>query len=74
VDGGIAGDVRDDSGVRITRSLRCPLVQYFEILAGCDNDNTNNNERRTRYGDILKTLSNDNPLLRSGKTVIRIQS
>jgi len=30
VDGGIAGEARDENGIRITRSLLCPIVLYFE--------------------------------------------
>jgi len=30
VDGGIAGDVKDENQIRITRSLKCPVVLYFE--------------------------------------------
>jgi len=34
IDGGVAGDVRDEQNQKITRSLKCPLVLYFE----CDED------------------------------------
>jgi len=30
IDGGIAGEVRDEQQIKITRSLKCPLVLYFE--------------------------------------------
>ena len=30
VDGGIAGEARDENGVRITRSLLCPIVSFFD--------------------------------------------
>ena len=30
VDGGIAGDVKDDTGAKVTRALKCPLVLYLE--------------------------------------------
>ncbi|KAL7530609.1 hypothetical protein ACHAXR_003594, partial [Thalassiosira sp. AJA248-18] len=30
IDGGIAGEVRDEHNVKITRSLKCPLVLYLE--------------------------------------------
>jgi len=34
IDGGVAGDVFDEQRQKITRSLKCPLVLYFE----CDED------------------------------------
>jgi len=30
VDGGIAGEARDENGIRITRSLLCPIVSFFD--------------------------------------------
>ena len=40
VDGGIAGEARDENGIRITRSLLCPIVSFFDgsLLAGLFND------------------------------------
>ena len=36
VDGGIAGEVRDEQQLRVTRSLKCPLVLYFECHEDLD--------------------------------------
>ncbi|KAL7547850.1 hypothetical protein ACHAWF_011119 [Thalassiosira exigua] len=36
IDGGIAGDVRDDHGARIARTHKCPLVLYFESREGLE--------------------------------------
>eukprot|EP00585_Thalassiosira_rotula_P007311 CAMPEP_0196137226 /NCGR_PEP_ID=MMETSP0910-20130528/5279_1 /TAXON_ID=49265 /ORGANISM="Thalassiosira rotula, Strain GSO102" /LENGTH=772 /DNA_ID=CAMNT_0041397659 /DNA_START=80 /DNA_END=2398 /DNA_ORIENTATION=+ len=35
-DGGIAGEVRDEQQLKITRSLKCPLVLYFECNEDLD--------------------------------------
>jgi len=36
IDGGIAGEVRDDGQLKVTRSLKCPLVLYFECAEDLD--------------------------------------
>ena len=69
VDGGIAGMVRDDSGARITRTLRCPLVLYLEAAARVDRDHEDPEVARARHEDAFQSLSPDNPILRAGTTV-----
>ena len=36
IDGGIAGEVRDENSIKITRSLKCPLILYFECAQDLD--------------------------------------
>ena len=36
IDGGIAGEVRDENSIKITRSLKCPLILYFECAQELD--------------------------------------
>eukprot|EP00571_Detonula_confervacea_P011377 CAMPEP_0172302962 /NCGR_PEP_ID=MMETSP1058-20130122/4590_1 /TAXON_ID=83371 /ORGANISM="Detonula confervacea, Strain CCMP 353" /LENGTH=724 /DNA_ID=CAMNT_0013013633 /DNA_START=26 /DNA_END=2200 /DNA_ORIENTATION=+ len=36
IDGGIAGEVRDENSIKITRSLKCPIVLYFECSEDLD--------------------------------------
>jgi hypothetical protein len=69
VDGGIAGVVRDDSGARITRTLRCPLVLYLEAAARLDYDHEDPDVARARHDDAFQSLSPENPILKVGTTV-----
>mmetsp|Transcript_26210 Transcript_26210/g.52685 ORF Transcript_26210/g.52685 Transcript_26210/m.52685 type:complete len:669 (+) Transcript_26210:162-2168(+) len=36
IDGGVAGDVKEESGVKITRSKKCPLLLYFDCDENLD--------------------------------------
>ena len=51
-----AGEVRDENSIKITRSLKCPLVLYFEIA---DKD----------LQSSTTTTQSNNPVLKLGTTV-----